>query len=248
MRVTRQRYEALEPCLMCQFSVGLPNAWAARLLGTQKTWPGKIRRRRGLSVPSRAEANRRTAVRNGNACRERWVMRSPQSVQEWQAWAYSQEQKEWKRAERLDDWEKGIGSYWRNRELSRKVAALNARLHYAKYSHTPELRFKRAMRNAVKRITRISKSKKEGRTIEYLGCSMLHARRHIEKQFKRGMHWNNHGTVWHIDHIIPLSKFDLTDPLQRKRANHFTNLQPLYVHENMRKGARILRAHQLALL
>ena len=175
-------------------------------------------------------------------------MRSPQSVQEWQAWAYSQEQKEWKLAERLDDWEKGIGSYWRNRELSRKVAALNARLHYAKYSHTPELRFKRAMRNAVKRITRISKLKREGRTIEYLGCSMLHARRHIEKQFKRGMHWNNHGTVWHIDHIIPLSKFDLTDRLQRKRANHFTNLQPLYVHENMRKGARITQPHQLALL
>lgn len=77
---------------------------------------------------------------------------------------------------------------------------------------------------------------------------MLHARKHIEKQFKRGMHWNNHGTVWHIDHIIPLSKFDLTDPMQRKRANHFTNLQPLYVHENMSKGARITQPHQLALL
>lgn len=202
----------------------------------------------GLRVLTRKEANRNHAIRGGRARQHIWGLINPATIQEWQAWAYARDQREWKRAERLDDWEKGIGSYWRNRELSRKVAAQKARAHYAKYSHTPEFRFKRAMRNAVKRITRISKSKKEGRTIEYLGCSMLHARKHIEKQFKRGMHWNNHGKIWHIDHIIPLSKFDLTDPMQRKRANHFTNLQPLYVHENMKKGARITQPHQLALL
>ena len=236
------------PCFHCHVVTNLPASHSAFMLGTKNTWPNKVRRRLGIPVATRAEANRRTAVRAGNACPTRWAARSPQSIDDWQLWAYTHEQKQWKQAERLDDWERGIGSYWRNRELSRKVAALNARLHYAKYSHTPESRFKRAMRNAVKRITRISKSKKEGRTIEYIGCSMLHARKHIEKQFKRGMHWNNHGTVWHIDHIIPLSKFDLTDPMQRKRANHFTNLQPLYVHENIKKGAHITQPHQLALL
>lgn len=200
-------------------------------------------------MPSRAEANRRTAVRDGNAQPETWGKRRPQTVSDWQEWAFTREQKQWgQRAKALDDWEKGVGSYWRNRELSRMLSATRARMHYEKYKHTPQLKFKRAMRNAVKRITRIAKVKKEGRTIEFLGCSMLHARRHIEKQFKQGMHWNNHGTVWHIDHIIPISKFDLTDPVQRKRANHFTNLQPLYAAENMKKGNRILKPHQLALL
>jgi hypothetical protein len=234
---------------MCHFSIGLPNAWAARLLATQKTWPGKIRRRRGLPVPSRAEANRRTAVRAGNAQPETWGKRRPDTVEAWQEWAFEREQKQWARkGKAADDWEKGIGSYWRNRDLSREAAAMRARMDYEKYKDTPEFRFKRAMRNAVKRITRIAKVKKEGRTIEFIGCTMLHARKHIEKQFRKGMHWNNHGTVWHIDHIVPLSKFDLTDAMQRKRANHFTNLQPLYVHENMRKGNKIMQTHQLALL
>lgn len=236
------------PCFNCHVAINLTASHSAHLLGAKKTWPNKIKRRLGIPVETRAEANRRTAVRAGNARPEAWGVQRPDSVEAWQAWAFSLEQKQMKKAERLDDWERGIGAYWRNPQLSRKKSALYARLHYAKYSHTPEVRFKRAMRNAVKRITRIAKTKKEGRTIEYIGCSMLHARRHIEKQFKRGMHWNNHGTVWHIDHIIPLSKFDLTDALQRKRANHFTNLQPLYVHENMKKGARIVQAHQLALL
>jgi hypothetical protein len=246
--VTRQRYEALEPCLMCHFSIGLPNAWAARLLATQKTWPGKIRRRRGLPVPSRAEANRRTAVRAGNAQPETWGKRRCVTPEDWQAWAFEVERKQVARYERTTDWSKGVSAYFLKHTLSKKLSAMRARMHYEKYKDTPELRFKRAMRNAVKRITRIAKVKKEGRTIEFIGCTMLHARKHIEKQFKKGMHWNNHGTVWHIDHIVPLSKFDLTDAMQRKRANHFTNLQPLYAHENMKKRDKITQAHQLALL
>jgi hypothetical protein len=218
-------------------------------LATQKTWPGKIRRRRGLPVTSRADANRRTAVRAGNARPHAWGRQRPQTLEDWQTWAFEREQKQWARkGKAADDWEKGIGCYWRNRELNRGRSATRARMHYEKHKHTPEMKFKRAMRNAVKRITRIARAKKEGRTIEFLGCTMLHARKHIEKQFRKGMHWNNHGTVWHIDHIVPLSKFDLTDAIQRKRANHFTNLQPLYVHENMSKGNKIIQTHQLALL
>jgi hypothetical protein len=200
-------------------------------------------------VLSPKEWQRAYAVERGTARPERWGVSNPSTPEEWQTWAFVREQKQWiKKARSADDWEKGVGSYWRNRQLSRNKSAERARLHYHKFKHTPELKFKRAMRNAVKRITRIAKVKKEGRTIEFLGCTMLHARKQMEKQFKKGMHWNNHGTVWHIDHIIPLSKFDLTDAMQRKRANHFTNLQPLYVHENMKKRDRITQTHQLALL
>ena len=57
------------------------------------------------------------------------------------------------------------------------------------------------------------------------------------------MSWDNYGAPqgqrgWHIDHIKPLAAFDLTDPEQCKQACHYTNLQPLWADENMRKGAR----------
>ena len=54
------------------------------------------------------------------------------------------------------------------------------------------------------------------------------------------MTWENHGRYgWHIDHIMPCSSFDLTDPEQQKKCFHYTNLQPLWAHENMSKGAKI---------
>ena len=49
--------------------------------------------------------------------------------------------------------------------------------------------------------------------------------------------WSVRG--WHIDHIIPLVSFDLTDRKQFLKACHYTNLQPLWAEENLRKGAKI---------
>lgn len=58
---------------------------------------------------------------------------------------------------------------------------------------------------------------------------------HLEAKFSEGMTWQNYGT-WHIDHIRPLASFDLTDPAQVRLACHFTNLQPLWGADNIRKG------------
>jgi hypothetical protein len=224
---------------------GLNCKRSARLLGTSPSFVYKNRRKLGLPVPTRKEWQRAFAVERGDAAPERWGKRDPSTTEEWQAWAFEREQKILIRHERAMSWEKAVSYYWKNRPKMLSHMAVYAR---KKYNSDPQYRFRCLMRNHVKRIFRKAKTKKEGRTIEYLGCSMLHARRHIEKQFKKGMHWNNHGTVWHIDHIIPLAKFDLTDPMQRKRANHFTNLQPLYAAENMQKRDKITQSHQLALL
>lgn len=53
------------------------------------------------------------------------------------------------------------------------------------------------------------------------------------------MSWDNYGK-WELDHIQPLAKFDLTDPLQFAAAAHFSNYQPLWAKENASKGARSL--------
>ncbi len=73
-----------------------------------------------------------------------------------------------------------------------------------------------------------------------IGCTWTFFHAHIERQFKRGQTWENYGKVWHLDHIIPLAAFDLTDQAQRRKAWHYTNLQPLNAEENMRKSDSII--------
>jgi len=51
------------------------------------------------------------------------------------------------------------------------------------------------------------------------------------------MSWDNYGyRGWHIDHIRPCASFDLTDPEQQRECFHYTNLQPLWWQDNLRKG------------
>ena len=52
---------------------------------------------------------------------------------------------------------------------------------------------------------------------------------------------------WHLDHIIPLSAFDLTDPAQFAAACHYTNLRPLHWKENLSKGKKIEQDKHAAL-
>ena len=72
---------------------------------------------------------------------------------------------------------------------------------------------------------------------EILGCTIREAREHFEQKFEPGMSWQNHGE-WHIDHIRPLASFDLTDPEERMKAGHYTNLQPLWAKDNLSKGCK----------
>ena len=76
-------------------------------------------------------------------------------------------------------------------------------------------------------------------TIELLGCSAEYCWNHLEQQFKPGMTRDNYG-LWHVDHIIPCASFDdLSDTKQQKKCFHYTNLQPLWAVDNMKKGAKL---------
>jgi len=60
---------------------------------------------------------------------------------------------------------------------------------------------------------------------------------HLQRRFQDGMSWANYGS-WHIDHVLPVAAFDATDPLQCLAMCHYTNLQPLWGHQNLAKGHR----------
>lgn len=82
---------------------------------------------------------------------------------------------------------------------------------------------------------------KSGSAVRDLGCSVDALKRYLESQFQPGMSWDNWGfgqDKWHIDHIVPLSQFDLTDREQFLKACHYSNLQPLWHNDNMKKGSK----------
>jgi len=81
---------------------------------------------------------------------------------------------------------------------------------------------------------------KSAPTLKLLGCTVEYLKNHLESQFTEGMGWDNYGFYgWHIDHIIPIDSFDLTDPAQQRECFHFSNLQPLWAEDNLIKGSSI---------
>ena len=104
---------------------------------------------------------------------------------------------------------------------------------HKKLAHGLRLR----LRIAMKRIRNAQPIKKAGSAVVLLGCTIQELIGYIETRFQPGMSWKNRSR-WHIDHIRPLSKFDLQDPEDLAQACHYTNLQPLWSIENIKKGAR----------
>lgn len=83
---------------------------------------------------------------------------------------------------------------------------------------------------------------KEGRSWQdMVDYSVDDLRRHLERQFKKGMSWDNFGK-WHIDHRVPLSSFRFTTPDDHefRAAWALTNLQPMWAVDNIRKHNRIV--------
>jgi hypothetical protein len=73
---------------------------------------------------------------------------------------------------------------------------------------------------------------KTSKTQEMSGVDWEVAKQHIEEQFTEGMNWDNQGE-WHIDHIIPLASANNEADL--KKLCHYSNLQPLWAEDNIKK-------------
>ena len=82
--------------------------------------------------------------------------------------------------------------------------------------------------------------KKPGSTPALIGCTIPEFKAHIASLFVPGLSWGNYGRLagqWSIDHIKPCCMFDLTDERQMGQCFHYTNMQPLWHVDNMKKHA-----------
>jgi len=73
--------------------------------------------------------------------------------------------------------------------------------------------------------------------------------KYLEKKFEEGMSWENYGKEWHIDHKLPISKFNFktTDDPDFKICWSLKNLQPMWAKENMSKNNKLEKPLQMSL-
>jgi hypothetical protein len=97
--------------------------------------------------------------------------------------------------------------------------------------------------NLRKRLTSALKGNyKAGSAIKDLGCSIEEFKTYIESLWQPGMTWDNYGRgsgFWSLDHKKPLSSFTLENLDEFIKANHYTNLQPMWFTENCRKHKKL---------
>lgn len=94
------------------------------------------------------------------------------------------------------------------------------------------------LRNLLNQAIRLYSGTKQCSVDKLIGCSIQDLKNYLESLFKDGMNWNNKH-LWHIDHILPCSSFDLTNIVEQQKCFHYTNLQPLWAKENLMKSNKI---------
>ena len=97
-------------------------------------------------------------------------------------------------------------------------------------------------KNLRRRINHVLKgNNKSQHSFELIGCTAQEFKIYIESKFLPGMSWDNYGNKgWHIDHIKPCCTFDLSKPEEQRKCFHYTNQQPLWAEENLKKGRKIV--------
>ena len=135
------------------------------------------------------------------------------------------------------EWEKNNPRLLYKREYMRKWHKKNQKKIYSQRRARPYEKLAASMRTRVYQSLKFGW--KSAKTEDLIGITFPALKIYLEERFKSGMAWENYGT-WHIDHRLPLSSFDLTKAEEQKKAFHYTNLQPLWAEENLRKHAKVL--------
>jgi hypothetical protein len=108
-----------------------------------------------------------------------------------------------------------------------------------KYNKDPIFKIQRLLSTRMRDLLKLKNFNKKETYNNIMGCSPQFLKEYLEKQFTEGMSWDNHGLYgWHIDHITPLSSAKSEEEVYK--LCHYTNLQPLWSEENLKKSNKIL--------
>ena len=94
-------------------------------------------------------------------------------------------------------------------------------------------KLKHTLRGKLRKL--LKGQNKTNSALSYLGCPVEFLKGYLEAKFHSGMNWENYGTVWHIDHVLPCRSFNFSNEKDRQKCFHYTNLQPLLVLDNLKK-------------
>jgi hypothetical protein len=119
-----------------------------------------------------------------------------------------------------------------NKEINRKK-----RIYTKLYEQRLEVKIVKRLRVRVRNALR--NTKKSNNVLKLTGITVLELKKYLESKFTKKMNWEKFkkGLI-HIDHIRPCASFDLTDPKQQAMCFNYTNLQPLWAVDNLKKGAK----------
>lgn len=150
------------------------------------------------------------------------------------------------KADKKSYYSKNIELFRNKNKKYREKNAESIRLQHKNYERCkaktdPLFRMMKSLRTRHRLALKSQGATKDITSKELFGASKEEVWKHLESQFKEGMTRENHGFKgWHIDHIKPMSSFDLSNPEQLKECCHYTNLQPLWWWENLKKSDKIV--------
>jgi len=117
-----------------------------------------------------------------------------------------------------------------NKENKAAVQQIQKKHYHKKLKNDPMYMLRASVGSRIRECLKTQNKKKLGSTQEYLGCDYCTLKTHLETQFSDGMSWSNYGD-WEIDHIQPVSKGG---------SFHYSNLQPLWQQDNLKKSNKWL--------
>ena len=168
---------------------------------------------------------------------EEW-MKEVRSVKKGRTWAYHPAYINWYNMERYyadpaahnkrcQDWKS------RNRD---KVNTWTREWKLEYYRKNPSAKIADKLRIRLNQALKAQLAGKQVSAVD-CGCSMDFLVNYLEQRFQPGMTWDNYGLYgWHIDHIKPCASFDLTKKSEQKKCCHYTNLQPMWAEDNIKKS------------
>jgi len=95
------------------------------------------------------------------------------------------------------------------------------------------------IRGRIKQYLKQKNITQNNKTFDIVGLDVNELKQYIESQFVDGMNWGNYGIYgWHIDHKIPLCS--AKNEKELIGLFHYTNLQPLWAEDNLKKNGKII--------